>query len=413
MAMNRVVITGLGAVSPYGIGVDRLLDELFAGTSAVRSYPELASVGGMHSFVAARIPDIEENVRTIPRKHRRSMSDQSIYALLACQEALLSAGLEEKVCGSGQLGLAIGSTLGSVQTSEDFFKDFFKDQSLERMKSTTFFRLMNHSSASNVAQALGVTGRVLAPAAACATGCLAVGLGYEQIAAGRIEMILCGGSDEFHPLTIGTFDVMNAATRQFNQQPDKTPRPFDRDRDGIVCGEGAGILLLESLDSAQARGATIIAEITGFATSSDPGSIANPDSSAMAACMGNALKDANLDPSDIGYVNAHATATVQGDIAESEAIRDLFGCDVAVSSLKGHMGHTMAASGSLELIATIGMLREKRLIPTRNLDHVDEACAPLNYLREVTSAPAVNAMMKNSFALGGVNSSIVIKEMEI
>ncbi|PLX80678.1 MAG: beta-ketoacyl-[acyl-carrier-protein] synthase family protein [Desulfuromonas sp.] len=413
MAVNRVVITGVGAVSPYGIGADRLLAELFAGSSAVRNYPELATIGGMHSFVAARVPDIEQDARKIPRKHRRSMSGQSIYALLACREALAAAGLGEEICGSGRLGLAIGSTLGSVQTSEDFFRDFFKDQSLERMKSTTFFRLMNHSAASNVAQSLGVTGRVLAPAAACATGCLAVGLGYEQIAAGRTEMVLCGGSDEFHPLTIGTFDVMNAASREFNQQPEKTPRPFDRDRDGIVCGEGAGILLLESFDSARARGATVIAEIGGFATSSDPGSIANPDGSAMAACMGAALNDAGLDPSEIGYVNAHATATVQGDIAESEAIRELFGCDIAVSSLKGHMGHTMAASGSLELIATVGMLREKRLIPTLNLEHVDTACAPLNYLQDVAPAPEARAMMKNSFALGGVNSSIVIKEMEI
>lgn len=406
MSLKRVVITGTGSVSPFGRGSDTLMDALLAGRSAVRNIPDLERIGGLRSRVAALVPSIDP--KEIPRKFRRSMSPMSIYATLACYDALAQAGLSHEECGSGLLGVSLGSTVGSTATTEEFFRDFFIDHSLERMKTTFFFQIMNHSCAANVAQALGVTGRILAPSAACSTGSHAVGYGYEMIAMGRQEQMLCGGADEFHPLTAATFDVMNAASVHFNDSPTHTPRPFDRERDGVVCAEGAGILLLESLDSALARRVPILAEVIGFATLSDPSSIANPDVGAMERCMQLALADAGIGADEVDYVNAHATATEQGDVAESEAIFRIFGDRVPVSSLKGHMGHTMAASGSIELLACVGMMRRNVLVPTLNLQNVDPACSPLNYLRQAESG-SVKVVIKNNFALGGVNSSIVLR----
>jgi len=406
MSLKRVVITGMGSISPFGSGASALADGLRQGRSAVREVPQLRDITGLRTLVGALVPELD--AKAIPRKFRRSMTPMSVYATLACQEALDQAGVGEDQCRGGRLGVAIGSTVGSIETSEAFFADFFTDHSLERMKSTLFFQIMNHSCASNVAQAFGITGRILAPAAACSTGCHAVGYGAEMIALGKQDMMLCGGADEFHPLTAATFDVMNAGSFNFNEQPECTPRPFDRDRDGVVCAEGCGILLLESLDSALRRGVPILAEVAGFATVSAPTNIAHPDAGSMVECMRVAIADAGLETTAIDYINAHATGTDYGDVAESEAIYQLFGDRVPVSSFKGHIGHTMAASGSLELVAVIDMMGRGELIPTRNLDQVDPACGQIRHVQGLEPAP-LNAVIKNNFALGGVNSSIVLR----
>ncbi len=406
MLLKRVVVTGLGAISPYGAGVALFTEALRANRSAVQAVQALAAIQGLRSRVAALVPELD--AKAIPRKFRRSMTPMSIYAVMACQEALAQAGLGEEECRGGRLGAVIGSTVGSIETSEKFFADFLTDHSLERMKSTLFFQIMNHSCVANVAQTLGITGRLLAPAAACSTGCQAVGYGAEMIALGKQEWMLCGAADEFHSLTAATFDVMNAGSVAYNDRPEQTPRPFDQDRDGVVCAEGSGILLLESLDSALRHGAEILAEVVGFATVSAPSNIAHPDAAAMAECMRGALAAAGMSADEIDYVNAHATGTDQGDLAESDAIFQLFGDRVPVSSLKGHIGHTMAASGSLELTAVIDMMRRGELIPTRNLDRVDPGCGQIRHVRGLESA-TLNAVIKNSFALGGVNSSVVLR----
>jgi 3-oxoacyl-[acyl-carrier-protein] synthase II len=339
------------------------------------------------------------------------MSNMSVYATLACQEALRQAGLRDEVCSSGQMGVAIGSTVGSTQTTQEIFDDFLSSHSLERMKSTVFFKIMNHSCAANVSQVLGITGRILSPSAACSTGCHAIGYGYEMIAFGKQDFMLCGGADEFHALTAATFDIMNAASVRFNDRPHQTPRPFDRDRDGVVCAEGSGILLLESLDSARNRGAEILGEIIGFATVSDPSNIANPDAASIERCMRQAVEDAGVEPQEIDYINAHATATEQGDIAESEAIYGLFGDVPPVSSFKGHLGHAMAASGALETVAVVGMLKRACLIPTLNLENIDPKCNKVKHVRNLADAP-LKTVVKNNFALGGVNSSLVLRRYD-
>jgi len=406
MPLKRVVITGMGAISPFGRGVDTLMKALLLGESGVRTLPELADIGGIRTRVAALVPGVDPG--EIPRKYRRSMSAMSVFAALATGDAIAQGGLSGEQVRGGRLGVSIGSTIGSPRTTQAFFDDFRTDNSVERMKSGVFFQIMNHSCAANVSHMFGITGRTVAPAAACSTGSLSVGYAAEMISMGKQDLMLCGGADEFHPLTAATFDIMNAASSHFNESPGRTPRPFDRDRDGVVCAEGSGILLLESLDSALRRGAGILAEVIGFASTSDPESIANPNAANIGNCMRQALLDAGIGPADVGYVNAHATGTELGDIAESEAIRSVFGDRVPVSSLKGNLGHAMAASGALELAASVEMMRRGILLPTHNLDHVDPLCASVAHVRE-GARRRVDTVMKNNFALGGVNSSLILR----
>ncbi len=366
MQVRRVVISGMGSISPFGRGVETLVESLFAMKSAVVNVPALNDLGGLRPRVAALVPYIDP--KEIPRKYRRSMSPMSVFATLACQEALGQSNPPAEYFTNGRMGIIIGSTVGSPIVTEEFFRGFLANRSTEGMRATTFFQIMNHSCASNVAQTLGINGRILAPSSACSTSCQAIGYGFEMIAFGKQDMMLCGGADEFHPLSPAIFDIMSAASVAYNDAPHRTPRPFDLKRDGVVCSEGSGIVLLESLDSAKRRGAPILAEIVGYATRTDTSNIADPNSDSMEACIRQALEDAGMNADRIDYVNAHATGTVQGDIAEAEALNRVFGDNVPVSSLKGHLGHTMAACGALETIASIAMIDKGAIVPTLNLD---------------------------------------------
>ncbi|MCD6535074.1 MAG: beta-ketoacyl-[acyl-carrier-protein] synthase family protein [Deltaproteobacteria bacterium] len=405
-SQRRVAVTGMGAVSPFGRGVTALISGLVEGRSAIKILDELKEYGGLRTRLAALVPGVDG--KEIPRSKRRSMSRQSIFAVLAAQEALAQAALPETEYGSGRYGVVVGTTISSLETSENFFADHFRDKSFSRMKTSLFFKTMNHSAAANVAHFFGLEGRLLAPAAACATGCQALGYAYEMIASGVQDVMVCGGTEEFHPLSAATFDLMNAASFRYNDRPELASRPFDRERDGVVCGEGAGILVLEDLQSAQERGAEILAEISGFATLTETGSIAEPSSAAMQRCMALALADAGVEAGSINYINAHATATEKGDTAEAQALLGLFGDQIPVSSLKGHLGHTLAASGGLETIATIEMMCRGELIPTRNLDEIDPRCQGPRIFTAIEKQ-TTSLALKNNFALGGVNCSLVIR----
>ncbi|MEN8126648.1 MAG: beta-ketoacyl-[acyl-carrier-protein] synthase family protein [Planctomycetota bacterium] len=406
MSRRRVVITGIGAVSPFGAGVECLWEHLVAGDSAVRVIPKMTHLGGLRSSVAATVPDIDVSI--IPRKKRRFMSPMSMYSCLAALEAIQMSDLSEGQVKDRMTGLCLASTTGSSAESEAFFSELNQTGSIENVKSTMFFKTMNHSCAANTAQALGIRGRIVSPSAACASGTLAVGLAYETIAAGHQDIMFCGGADEHHILATAVFDIMHAASCDFNSEPQQTPRPFDVHRDGVVCAEGAGVLILEEWGHAKKRNANILAEVTGFATLSSPEDLANPDSQTMIECMNGAMAQAGISNAEVDYVNAHATATIQGDIAEAQAIRAVFGKQAPVSSLKGHIGHTMAASGALELVACIQMMHYDKLIPTRNLETPDPECDGITFVRSVQEVPS-RTVLKNSFALGGINSTIVIR----
>jgi len=401
MLKHRVVITGLGAVSPFGLGVNAMWDALVAGQGAVVSDPGSLKPLGLRSMLRACVGDIPS--REIPRQFRRTMSRMSQYAYLAAREALEQARLPDSMLRAGRTGIVLGSTIGSVDGLEEFFRPYISSGMIDAVKSTLFFKVMNHSAAANLAQALGTKGPMLAPSAACATGCQSLGLGAMLIASGQADAMICGGTDEYHPLTTATFDIMNAASNAYNDAPESSPRPFDTARDGVVCSEGCGLIVLESLVAAERRGADILGEFLGYGSNLDPAHIAHPSRESMSECMRLALASAGLSPDQVDYVNAHATGTLQGDAAEGLAIEDVFGPDVPVSALKGYFGHAMAASGSLESILCLRMLREGVVLPTRNLDSPDPACGCLKHvLTPLTKTISVAA--KNNFALGGVNA---------
>ncbi|WP_147821943.1 beta-ketoacyl-[acyl-carrier-protein] synthase family protein [Salidesulfovibrio onnuriiensis] len=406
MRLNKVVITGLGAISPFGTGMDTLMNSLTSGQSGVRIMEELGGITGLRPRIGGKV--LEYDAASIHRKYRRSMSAMSIFAVLAANEALAQAGLDTDTIQGGRTGLCVSSTIGSTNAMQSFFASFLDGMTIEGIRSTEFFKIMNHSCAANLTQYFGITGRVMAPSAACSTGAQAIGLAAESIALGKQEIMLCGGADELHPLTVSTFDIIEAASTGYNDRPEATPRPFDADRDGIACSEGAGMIVLESLESAQKRGATILAELAGFASTADPSNMASPSDEAIRICMEKALADGEIAPGEVDYVNAHATGTVLGDAAESKAIAELFANRPPVSSLKGHLGHTMAASGALELAATVRMMMEKQVVPTRNLESISPECKDI-YLPLKLQGKAINVALKNSFALGGINTSIALR----
>jgi 3-oxoacyl-[acyl-carrier-protein] synthase II len=233
----------------------------------------------------------------------------------------------------------------------------------------------------------------------------AVGAAYDQIKLGRQDVVVCGGAEELHETTVGSFDILYAASSKFNDSPSQTPRPFDAQRDGLVCGEGAGAIVLEDLEHAQRRGARILAEVVGYHTCNNGTHVSQSDDASMITCMNLTLESAGLKPSDIGYVNAHATGTPQGDAAEVRAIAGVFGDKVPVSSLKGNMGHTLGASGPIELAATIEMMQRQTVYPTHNLEAVGDDCIGINHVREARPH-RFDSFLKNSFAFGGINSAI-------
>jgi 3-oxoacyl-[acyl-carrier-protein] synthase II len=272
-----------------------------------------------------------------------------------------------------------------------------------------FFKCASHTVAMNVAQMLGIRGSVLSPSAACASSMQAIGLGFQLIRGGILDLAFCGGAEEVNSMVVGSFEsIFAAAPPSRNDDPETASRPFDARRDGLVCGEGAGVIVLESLDSALARNACILGEVVGYNTSASGSHISQSDSSAIRDCINAALHDAGISPREIDYVSAHATGTVQGDASEAEALRQVFGGRVPVSSLKGGLGHTMGASGAIELAACLMMMRDGVIYPTRNLEQPAEDCSGLNHIRQQTLAE-INCFIKNCFAFGGINAVLVCR----
>lgn len=401
--MNRVVVTGMGLRSALGHTPEALLDALLADQTAVRAMPEWADVEGLESRVGAPIPDFQGD--EIPRKLRRTMGRTAMLAAAAAVDAARAAGLDPALLAGGRVGVCVGSTVGSPDASEAFWTPWAKSRSVRGAKSTLFFQIMSHTTATNVAMMLGVSGEVLSPAAACATGTVALGLALDRIRAGRVDVMLAGGADGLHPSAAATFDGLAGASRGFNEAPQATPRPFDAQRDGIVVGEGAGVLVLESEAHALARGAPILAYVLGYGNTTDAVNMASPGAAGMAQAVRLALADAGLLADDIDYVNAHATGTPLGDAAEAEALFEVFGPRVPVSSWKGHLGHSLAACGALEAIGVIASMARGLLAGTRNLEAPD--VAPLR-LWTGPSERRVQRALSTSFAFGGVNTALVL-----
>lgn len=410
MSLNRVVITGIGAVSPYGVGVPVFIDKLFNGESAIVNMEKewAPAINDLMCYVGAPLSETI-NEKEISRKFRKTMGKTAILAYLAVKEAITSTHINEELLSSGRVGISFGSSTGSAESTERYFVEHINTKSARSLPSSIFFQVMSHTSAANIAQAFNINGRVFSPNSACSSSAQAIGFAYEMIQCGQQDIMLCGGSDELHVTTTASFDMVQAASFKYNNNPSATPRPFDKDRDGTVCGEGAGCIILESETSAKKRGAKILGEVIGFATNASGVHMAHADTSSIIHCMRDALQSAKIKQTDVDYINAHATGTIIGDLSEAQAINQVFDSNqVLVSSIKGHFGHTLGASGVLEIIAVLNMMETKVIVPTRNLDNPDESCKGINHVQS-TMNKQINTVVKNSFAFGGINTVLIIK----
>jgi 3-oxoacyl-[acyl-carrier-protein] synthase II len=405
--MNRVVITGLGGVSALGQDVPSLVAAIEANRCATRRMDGWDQYPGLRSQVAA--PAELRDEKKIPRQSRRTMGRMSIFAAQAAEQALSDARLKVADVPPGRMGCIIGSTTGGAISLYETFSTLIPTWDINNLSATRFFQCVSHSAAMNVSQYLGITGRIMATCAACVSSLQAIGAGYDLIRLGEQDAVLCGGAEELHPTTTGSFDALFAASIRYNDTPERTPRPFDRDRDGLVCGDGSGIVVLEDYERARKRGATIHAEIIGYHTNGSAAHVSQSNHETIAACMRGALASAGLPAEAVDYINAHATGTLQGDKEEADAVRELFGDRVPVSSLKGNLGHLLGASGVLELIVSLAMMRTGVLYPTRNLEAVAADCEGLDH---VTSArpKKVSVLLKNGFAFGGINAVLVCRK---
>jgi len=408
MSMKRVVITGLGAVSSLGNSVPAMIDAMETGRSGVRRMDDWSRYKGLQSILGA--PAELVDVKSIPRQSRRSMGRMSIMAVQAAQQALGEAGLGHDLVASDRMGCIIGSTMGGAQALNETFETMLPDHDLSQLTSMKFFQCVSHTAAMNTAQYLGIRGYVMATSAACASSLQALGAGYDLIRLGKQDAVLCGGSEELHPTVTASFDILFATSTHFNDDPDNAPRPFDALRDGIVCGEGAGVIVLEEYEHARARGAHMYGEIIGYNTCGSGDHVSQSNQAAMEQCLCAALDEANVRPGEVDYISAHATATVQGDVEEARAIARVFGHAVPVSSLKGYLGHTLGASGSIELIAALKMQEKGLLYPTRNLKTVAGECAGIRHVREMERRD-IRVIVKNCFAFGGINASLVCRRI--
>lgn len=404
----KTYITGMGALTSIGSSVDEIFTSLLENKTGVRFIPEWERYKGLHSLLGAPVADYD--IMSIPRANRRTMSRMSEMAVLATFQALKKAKLPCEQLQLPRILLIMGSTSGSPGTMETFFRKLDERGGPEGQVSTTFFKTMNHSVAANVASALGFNGAMLSPSCACATSAQAMIIGWEMLNAGLYDIVIAGGADELHYTTSAVFDIVFAASRKYNKQPDLSPRPFDKDRDGLVVSEGASVVVMETERSANLRGVTPLAEFASGAYLCEASHMSQSNATAMADVMNQTLQKAKLKASDVDYVNAHATGTTHGDHEEARAISAVFGLDTQVSSLKAHFGHSLAACGTLEVIASIKMMESSTIIPTRNLQEVDPACAVISHVLQKQSRP-IRHVLSNNFAFGGMNTSLLISQL--
>lgn len=341
------------------------------------------------------------------RKQFRSMGRVSYLCVDAAEQALADAGLlgDESIT-DGRMGVACGSSSGSTKDIGDVGELLLTGTS-RNFSANTYVRMMPHTTAANIGIFFGLKGRIIPTSSACSSGSQGIGYAYEAIKYGLTDMMLAGGGEEFCPSEVYVFDSLYAASRR-NGEPEKTPRPYDVNRDGLVIGEGAGIFVLEELEHAKRRGAKIYAELVGYGANSDGSHVTQPQKDTMQKCMELALQDAGITPDKIGYVNGHGTATEKGDIAETLATEAVFGF-VPISSQKSYLGHTLGACGALEAWFSIEMMNGGWFAPTLNLNDIDPRCGKADYILSGGREIETDYVMSNNFAFGGVNTSLVFK----
>jgi 3-oxoacyl-[acyl-carrier-protein] synthase-1 len=400
--MKRVVITGLGLVSCLGNDRASVTASLREGRSGIRTMPEYAELG-FRSQVAGK-PDIDFEAR-IDRKQRRFMADTAAYACVSMQDAIADAGLRAEQIVDPRIGIIAGSGGGSCAATVET-ADLLRGKGVRRVGPYMVPKTMCSTVSANLATAFGIRGLNYSISSACATSAHCIGAAMEQIQLGKQDMVFAGGAEELHWSQTVMFDAMGALSSKYNATPEKASRAYDADRDGFVIAGGGGMVVVESLEHAQARGARILAEIVGYGATSDGADMVAPSGEGAARCMRQAL--ATVD-SPIDYINTHGTSTPVGDVAELGALKEVFGAKVpAFSSTKSLSGHSLGAAGVHEAIYCLLMMEHGFIAGSANVETVDPAAEGLPLVRQSRDA-VLNTVMSNSFGFGGTNATLVLR----
>lgn len=404
---NRVVITGMGIYSCIGTSLEEVKESLYQGKSGIVLVDERKEFGfrsGLTGVVPK--PDLKN---LLSRRQRVSMGEESEYAYIATLDALKQAKIDQDFLDQNEVGILYGndSVSKAVVESIDIAREK-KDTTL--MGSGAIFKSMNSTVTMNLSTIFKLRGINLTISAACASGSHSLGLAYMMIKNGFQEMIVCGGAQETNKYSMASFDGLGVFSVR-ESEPAKASRPFDSERDGLIPSGGAATLIVESLESAQKRGATILGEIVGYGFSSNGGHISTPNVDGPALAMNRALKQSGLDVKDIDYINAHATSTPIGDANEAKAIHEIFGSKVPVSSTKSMTGHECWMAGASEVIYSILMMQNDFVAPNINLENPDEDAQKINLISE-TKNQKIDVFLSNSFGFGGTNSALIVKKFE-
>lgn len=404
--MNRVVITGMGIYSCIGQDLDAVRDALFRGKSGIRLDPVRKEMGyrsGLTGFVER--PNLKG---LLDRRARIMLPEQGEYAYVATVEALRGAGLHQDYLDAHEVGILYGND-SSAKPVIDSIDTLREKGDTMLIGSGAVFQTMNSTVTMNLATIFKLRGINLTVSAACASGSHAIGLGYQFIKSGLQDCIICGGAQEINAYAMGSFDALSAFS-VLEADPERASRPFDRDRDGLVPSGGAATVILESLESAQRRGATILGEVVGYGFSSNGGHISNPTVEGPVRSLRMALADAGMAAKDVAYVNAHATSTPVGDASEAKALDEVFGesCPY-VSSTKSMTGHECWMAGASEIVYSVLMQQHDFIAPNLNFETPDDDSAKLNIVGE-TLETNLNVFLSNSFGFGGTNSSLIVRK---
>jgi len=413
---RRVVVTGLGIISPYGLGADKFWSSLLEGKSAISTIENI-SLDGHTVHIAGEIKNFDELSNLEPKEAKR-MDRYTQFAVVAAQEAVKDAGVSTENVDPYRFGVIVGSAAGGFDTFEKQHHAII-ERGPAKCSPFTVPMIISDMGAGRISMKFGAKGLNKAIVTACATSAHCVGDAFRSIQYNDADVIIAGGAEAvITRLGIGAFTSARTLSKR-NDEPTKASRPYDKDRDGFVMSEGSAILILEELEHAKKRGAKIYAEIVGYGQTADAYDIVAPDPSGEGAAMAMklAVKDAGIEPKEVGYVNSHGTSTGLGDAAESKAIARIFGDldenpDLKVSSTKSMHGHMLGATGAAESIACIMALKQGIIPPTINLDNQDENVANLNYVPHKPVKANIKYALTNSFGFGGHNASILFKKYE-
>jgi 3-oxoacyl-[acyl-carrier-protein] synthase II len=413
LSKRRIVVTGLGMISPLGATVADSWAGALAGRSGIGPITRF-DTSGFPCTIAGGVPHFDA-AKYMPAKEARRMDLFMQYGVAAGVQAIADAGLEVTDANRARVGLVFGAGIGGLATIEDNFTRFLETRTPKKISPFYIPASIVNMISGHLSIMYGITGPNLAVTTACTTSTHAIGIGMRTIQYGDADVIVAGGAEMAQtPTAVGGFSQARAVSTR-NEEPEKASRPWDRDRDGFVMGDGSGAIVLEEYEYAKKRGATILAELIGFGMSGDAYHITAPpeDGAGARLSMENCLRDAGVDPADVQYVNAHATSTPLGDVAETTAIKNAFGAHaagLAVSSTKSMTGHLLGAAGVVEAIFSVLAIRDQVAPPTINLDHPGAGC-DLDYVPHTARQMRIETAISNSFGFGGTNGTLIFRAL--